>query len=216
MPCICLEDRQAIFIEAIQQGINSLAALPGAMSIVRNGGCEQTLRSLLLWPLESALNCISFTEAGGERIDIMLRCCQCGDQWAKIELKKNFMHNHQFRWINQGRLRAMVQLNGNMQTTHAYYLHIFTQLIAPEGSVIRHAHNVPMVPTYKHFLLPEEAQAVQAIFEDEMAGPPLMKPVTITHPKDAQATATVWCWGYRLTDARNFENLMAPPQVPVS
>jgi hypothetical protein len=51
MSCTCPtshRDRLQKVRPCFTQGLSEFASLPGAFSIARNGGCEQTLRNLLL------------------------------------------------------------------------------------------------------------------------------------------------------------------------
>ena len=216
MVCECPQPARenVAFCNAVTAALTTLCARPEAMSIVRNGGCEQSFRNQLLLQLESDLECVSFTEGAGRRVDICLYCRQCGNLWGNIEIKNNFMHRKQKRWVHFGWTKARQQLEDGPDATKSFYLHILTQLVAGEESILRGFQNTALVTPYKHFLCFDEA----AMFEQEfeafrtdnvfMGGPALTGPIEMVDEVDNNAQARVWCWGYQLNHDGNFENLM--------
>lgn len=205
MPCFCSFRKESELFGAIKAGVQQLAALPGVLSILRNGGCEQTLRNFLISEFEKKTRCTAFTEGEKRRVDIVLRCVICEEPWANVEIKSNF--SSQIRDISERRGHALGQLKEAAFlatcTTHSLYLHLVTHLqaSAPLSALVR-VHN-QHVPPYKRFLQEDILTARQRLPIELRNSVPVVE-ITVPGTDGDGTSAVVLCWCFYLADVNEF------------
>ncbi len=226
MRCTCSPPHRSYsqFLEAVEEGLVAFRRLHGAFSILRNGGYEQTVRSLLLVPLQDHLDCLAFTEISAgtseQRIDIVLVCRNCEKTWANVEIKHNF--SAQVGPIKKRKGEAIKQLNDYKNMTSpsvSFCVQLVTHLTAPNSasppanlrSFNKDAKNKYRnhVATYKRFLLPEDVKRAKGAgyYENKVAElldrPPFTSHMITANSGGNRLEAAVWCWVWRLNKSGN-------------
>ncbi len=194
------------FLKAVKKGLDDFQELPGAFSIARNGGCEQTFRNLLLDPLEKELHCAAFTEVAG--VDIVLVCPDCKNTWANIEVKSNFSTQPEVQGRRDEATAQLKKYECETNPCHSFCLQLVTHLTAPDQrsplAKLRSFNNDKNhVTQYKCFPLPKRDEDADQY--DKVIGRlgihPLFKLDKITAISCVgQPEAAVWCWVWRLDD----------------
>lgn len=158
-------DFESKLVKGLDAALKTWSESPNAFSVARNGGAELAIRSSLLYELECKTGCIAFTEAGGKRVDIVLRKGAERDGMYLIELKNNILHKHQQRYIKSSRDSACEQLfpknlNGR-KVEGRFYVHLIVGLVdsrdskKPADSEFLDLCN-SIWPEYKRFQFPND------------------------------------------------------------
>jgi hypothetical protein len=144
--CNCARSANS-FVEALVRAVGALEAVPGAATLLRNGGAELALKSHFLNEFESQLGCVAITEL--KRLDVLLVCRSCRGPWARAEFKHNFVS--QMKEVNKRAEEARGQLRSAGPTaTHSFYVHLIVTLAAPTDSPLRLVHD-QVATDYKRF-----------------------------------------------------------------
>lgn len=154
-------DFESRLVKGLDAALKTWSESPNAFSV----GAELAIRSSLLYELECKTECIAFTEAGGKRIDIVLRKGSERDGMYLIELKNNILHRHQQRYIKSSRNNACRQLfpeklNGR-KVEGRFYVHLIVGLVdtrdsrKPADSAFLGVCN-NILPEYKRFQFPKD------------------------------------------------------------
>lgn len=187
----------ATFVKALRAGIRALKSLPGAACVIRNGGAELALKSVLLHAFEQALGCSAITER--RFVDLTLACRVCQGIWARVEFKHNFCSqlNEVDGWRDDAREKL---LRSEVEATHLFYAHFVASLAAKQGSAVRRMHDALATP-YKHFQSNHRTQLAvtpSALIQQPRAA------ITgrISDPWDAAAYSALDCWAEWRDDAK--------------
>lgn len=207
-------------VKGLDAALKTWSESPNALSVARNGGAELAIRSSLLYELECNTGCIAFTEAGGKRIDIVLRKGAERDGMYLIELKNNILHKHQQRYIKSSRDDACRQLfpknlnEGNVQGR--FYVHLIVGLVdsrdtqnRADSAFLDACNN--MSTEYKRFQLPKDLRSQLELAKTELQNV-VPRSYRIAAPDKgpaarAPAHAVLHCWlvSVKSPAAGNFE-----------
>ncbi len=204
---------ETMLINGLQKGLGRWAKSPHAFTVARNGGAESAIRAQLLYDLEIETDCFAFTESDRSRIDVTLRPkCAPMKSVCLLELKHNFLHSEQIRYIKGSLEGAPKQLTraevAEGKVFARYYLHLIVELfrmpqVGPNDHLLAATHN-HLVPRYKQFKIPEDATEytsgslgqLEGILGEHYARYPI-KP----EAKDRSGHATLYCWLYAVSKA---------------
>lgn len=153
---MCIEDLRA----AVNAGLEKIAESPDWFSIVRNGGCEQSLRNLFLCELERIVpGSIGYSEAsfgGASRIDLILMSLAGGAiaPTCVAEVKFNFTGQERDKIKERLIDQAYDKLDGISGAENSRFCIYAIATLYVEGAgaaAVAAAHARHSLPPYKQF-----------------------------------------------------------------
>lgn len=202
---------EKMLINGLHKGLGTWAESPQAFTVARNGGAESAIRAQLLYDLESETDCFAFTESDRARIDVTLRPKRAPtESVCLLELKHNFLHSAQIRYIKgslDGAPRQLTKADVAEGDVDArYYLHLIVELCRTlqkrprnHSLVATHDH---MVPGYKRFGIPRESiESTTALLGDveRILGTHYARYPIKQDRRDLSGHATLYCWLYSVS-----------------
>jgi hypothetical protein len=205
----CSEDVDLLPIikSAAVASLSAICQRPNALSILRNGGWEQTLRNEIAFKIEEHGAYIALTEAvlgRIARIDVLGRCRQCeenqfGASFA-IETKTNF--SGQSSQLSDA-INKLARLS--KQKVGTYVVYALTSLRASSDSDLARCHRLRGVSRYKRFKTenpwrePAFAWVHAHLSMNNIAGHGVpIAQNNPNHPFNGHATAQVGVWVARV------------------